>query len=124
MNKKELPESVLEKIAFLEKYEEDPNLDKFTVLYLYPVEESGIAVFAYVSKFYLIGFDPNTMKKRSLGLREELTFYPVKSGVKPRSVKIFADGSTMIQFFEPIQVDQVQYVIVSPAREGKDGESG
>jgi len=95
--------------AVYSMYTNDETLSQFDVLHLYDTKKECYkdnSGFHDSRHFNVIGFLRSTRKKKDLGRHDEINMYEAS---KPISrIRIFADGSTMIIFKEPISVDQGQ----------------
>ena len=82
-------------IDFLDEYEENPVLEEFYILHMYP-KENAYPDGYHDSKFFdLVIFDYTTMEKRTFEHHDELTF---TNNVDLDIARIFVDGSTLLRF--------------------------
>ena len=98
---KEYPEEVQQRIAILDLYEWNEELDTFDILHLYPKELAYPNGYYSARFFELIGFSTKTLQKRNLG-RHDAIIYNDKIVID--IAQIFADGSTLLRFESPILV--------------------
>lgn len=113
----EYPVQVQRRVDVLEDYEYNPRLEKFNILHMYPGELAYPNGF-YDSRFFLlVGFNTNTMEKNELGMHDALNMTKRLDTIDPsvEFIRIFADGSTMIKFKEPVEVIAGQAATVSGA---------
>lgn len=95
------PIEVQKRINILKKYKENPELNEFDIIHMYP---DGLA---YPNGFYdcqffnVVGFNWDKMEKRCLGRHDRVN--PVE-GVVVKYIGIFADGSTWVRFEQPVKI--------------------
>ena len=97
------PKEVREQIEILDKYQVDDTLKAFDILHLYPGELAYPDGYQDSRFFNLVGFNTKTMKRRGLGRHDSLDFWNRVYSVK--RIKIFADGSTMVEMENPVEVN-------------------
>lgn len=100
----EYPKEVQEYVDFLSSYKENDKLIEFDIFHLYP-KELAFPNGYYDSRFFdLVGFNTKKHEKKRLGSRDGLDFYSC-SNKDIYILRIFADGSTLVKFQTPHEVD-------------------
>ena len=108
MNKEKYLPEVQKKIDALDIYYEiDETMTSFNILHMYPKELAYPNGFIDARFFDLIIFDNVKRTKRIIKGRDGLNFY---NTIDPKLIRIFADGSTVIEFNSHRTVDIFQCV--------------
>lgn len=108
--KTEYPAEVQEYLDVLNVYTESDSVARFDILHLYP-QELAYPNGYYDAKFFrLIGFNTKTQEKRDLGRHDVLRTedYLGLGYPKVRQVRIYVDGSTLVEFDKPVCVSDTQ----------------
>lgn len=89
-------------IDFLEEaYTDNPDLKSFHILHMYPERKMAYPDGYYDSRFFeLIGFNTDTMERRSLGRHDSLD-NRFEMEFKVTMIRVFVDGSTMVKLSSP-----------------------
>jgi len=95
-----------------DRYAENPSLEAFNVLHLYPGKLAYPSGYYEARYFRLVGFNYEVHQRRDLGEHDGLRFHPA---VVLRVSEIYADGSFVLGFEHPVKVALWQAAEVSPA---------
>jgi len=104
-----IPDEVQEKIDFLNTYTNNPKLQSFDAVHMYP---NGLAYpDGYFDSmwFNLVGYNFTTKEKRTIEYRDGLH---MNDYVEVDIVRIYADGSTFIRFKNKVSFGIYQCVEV------------
>lgn len=98
------PKEVKQKIKMLDDYEIDEDLEGFDCFHLYPEDKVAFPEgFTSCRFFQLWGFNFTTKTKRNIGRKDGIDI--CNSYRAPiNSIRIFADGSTYIDFAEKVSI--------------------
>ncbi len=101
---RESSEKIKKCIDFLDEYEENPKLEEFHILHMYP-KENAYPDGYHDSKFFdLVIFNYNTMEKRTLKHHDGLIF---TNDVYLDIARIFVDGSTLLRFKNKVKLSGI-----------------
>ena len=101
------PEEVQVYIDSLKKYNKNKELEVFDILHMYSKRLGYPNGYSDSRFFKLVGYNSISMEYRNLGRHDGLSF---KDICEVDIVRIFADGSTLIRFKEPILLSLTQDV--------------
>jgi hypothetical protein len=111
----EYPEEVQSYLDVLKSYEENKNLEEFNLFHMYPEEELCYPNGYYDSRWFnLVGYNTKKMEFKYLGKHDGLDFEPYYIP-KIDIARIYADGSTLIRFYDLVNIDLFQAVRVKAA---------
>ena len=96
------PKVVRDRIKVLDAYTENPNLDKFDILHLYPQEIAYPNGYFDSRFFILLGFNTLTREKRNLGKHDGLDFWEECPNID--MARVFCDKSFLIRLREPARM--------------------
>lgn len=108
---------VQEYIDFIEKeYTVNTELKTFHILHMYPGEVAYPNGY-YDSRFFdLVLFNTDTMEKRTIECRDGIDA-SYRKNIPFMMARIFADGSTMLKFYEAMAFDVFQSVTIYEAED-------
>jgi len=101
-----------EAIAQLNEYAWAENQSNITILHMYPGKLAYPEGFYGDRWFQLVGYDDVSKTRVDLGQHDRIN---IEDGGVVRHVEIFADGSTLVMFGKPVEVDDNQAASVCPA---------
>ncbi len=108
------PKSVQNSINYLNKYKENNHVDEFNILHIYPVKLAYTNGYHDNMIFDLHCFNTSTMQKRILTKKHGIRFIDHEN---IKSIKVFADGSTMIIFERLVKLFISQNVWIEKSTE-------
>jgi len=120
----ECPPEVLECVQALSENYTEVDFDRdgsWDVFHLYPRELAYPSGFYDSRVFELVVFNERAMTKANVGLHDGIRMGD--GGVEVLLTRIFADGSTLIRFKNPVQLAPYQEVLVFSGA-GRDAEKG
>lgn len=101
------PKEVRSYVDVLKKYNKNKKLEIFHILHMYP-KKLAYANGYYDSRYFkLVGYNTVTGEYRKLGKHDGLS---IKDMCPVDIIRIFADGSTLIRFENPIVLSLSQDV--------------
>jgi len=116
LEENEMDKKTRERIDFLNTgYKEIKTLSEFHILHLYPGKGTAYPNgYIDAKSFTLWAFNTNRMEKINLGEHDSLDF---ERDISVNMVRIFADGSTLIKFNQPVKVFfNFQAISIAPSR--------
>ncbi len=111
---KKYPKQVQKHIDYLNRYEDNNHADEFNIIHMYP-KELAYPNGYYDSMFFdLHCFNTYTMQKRIIKKRDGIRFI---NNEEIKTIRIFADGSTIIVFKQPVKLFILQNVWIEKSTE-------
>jgi hypothetical protein len=90
------PKEVADRVSILDEYQENPKLNCFNIVHLYPMGLAYPDGYYDAQFFTCVIFNTKTMEKRTLGSRfDALDFW---EGCVVSKAQVYADGAYLLKF--------------------------